>query len=263
MIDDEYLNGQARLCGWQGTIVYLSLCRHANKEQTCFPSIKLMAEENGVSRDTILKGIKALEKRKVISVKKTRSKGGKWLNNSYVLLDKSEWIYNQVDENDMVHQVDISVTPSRRERLGRVGHNDTKETHKQGNTYNIIHKKINNTSSKTTSNNKPMFEETTIELDEFGEVIPSKPKRTGTFGKHTRNVANYYAAKHNKNVTGQTMAGAKQLLSYLQKQYPEENNQGLEVEAKACINLAEKYYKGKNITDWGIVKVIENINKFL
>ena len=105
MLDDEYLNGQARLCGWQGTIVYNSLCRHVNISQECFPSIKLMAEQHKVSRPTIIKGIKELEKRNVIKVGKTRNKAGRWLNNLYILLDKTEWIYDQVNDIDLVHQV--------------------------------------------------------------------------------------------------------------------------------------------------------------
>ena len=139
MIDDEYLNKMARLCGWKGTIVYNSMCRHVNKDQECFPSIKLMAEQHGVSRDSILKGLKILEEKKVIEINKTRSKGGQWLNNSYVLLDKTEWDYSQVAENNMVDQVDVSVTPSRSQQLDQVAHSDTKETHKQGNTYKETH----------------------------------------------------------------------------------------------------------------------------
>jgi hypothetical protein len=139
MMDDEYLNGMARLCGWKGTIVYTSLCRHASKDQECFPSIKLMAEQHDVGKDTILKGLKILEERKVIEIKKTRSKGGQWLNNTYILLDKSEWNYNQVAHSDTVHQVAHSVAPSRSQRHDQVAHSDTKETHKQGNTLKETH----------------------------------------------------------------------------------------------------------------------------
>lgn len=129
MVDDAYLNGMAKLCGWQGTIVYNSLCRHSSKDQTCFPSIKLMAEQHGVHRETIIKGIKKLEQRKVITVQKKRTKAGVWLNNSYTLLDKSEWDYTQVDETDTAIQVGVTDTPSRCDRHSQVGETDTKETH--------------------------------------------------------------------------------------------------------------------------------------
>ena len=81
MMDDLYLNGQARVCGWQATLVYLSLCRHANISQESFPSIKLMAEELDISRPTVIKGLSNLEKYNVIEIKKSRGKSGKWLNN--------------------------------------------------------------------------------------------------------------------------------------------------------------------------------------
>ena len=40
-INDEYLNGYARLCGINATGVYMSLSRHVDKKQTCFPAKKL------------------------------------------------------------------------------------------------------------------------------------------------------------------------------------------------------------------------------
>ena len=137
MMDDAYLNGQARLCGWQATLAYSSLCRHANKSQECFPSIKLMAEELAVNRKTILKGLYNLEKYNVIKVKKQRTKDGRWLNNTYILLDKSEWIKNQVPERDTVSK-STTLTPSMSLRGNslvperdtvHVPERDTKETH--------------------------------------------------------------------------------------------------------------------------------------
>lgn len=138
-MDDEYLNGQAKLCGWQGTIVYTSLCRHANINQESFPSIKLMAEQHGVSRPTILKGIENLERRNVIEVKKTRTKDGKWLNNTYILLDKSGWDYTQVNVVDTASQVNENTQPSQRGLPDVVNVVDTKETHSEGNTYKETH----------------------------------------------------------------------------------------------------------------------------
>jgi hypothetical protein len=43
VIDDEYLNGYARLCGWNATLVYMSICRHADKDQYSFPRIRKAA----------------------------------------------------------------------------------------------------------------------------------------------------------------------------------------------------------------------------
>lgn len=136
MVDDAFLEKMARLCGWQGTIVYTSLCRHANKDQECFPSIGLMAAQHRVSRTTVLKGIRALEERCVIYVNKARSKGGKWLNNTYILLDKAEWDYSQVHKIDMENGQNEVITESMSDTLpspsgvpSQVYPDDTKEAH--------------------------------------------------------------------------------------------------------------------------------------
>ena len=128
-VDDAYLNGMARVCGWQATLVYLCLCRHANTEQEAFPSVKLMKEKLGISRNTVLKGIQNLEAHNVIEIEKMRNKLGKWQNNVYVLIDKSEWVgYSQVPHKD----TEPSPSHDTAESLSRqtqVPHKDTKETH--------------------------------------------------------------------------------------------------------------------------------------
>src|SRR4030067_1819756 len=113
LLDDAYLNGQAKICGWQATLVYLSLCRHANKEQESFPSIRLMSEELAVGRNTIIKGITNLERYNVIQTEKRRSKNGKWLNNTYILIDKSQWIRSQVPVEDLDSRVPVGTKPRR------------------------------------------------------------------------------------------------------------------------------------------------------
>jgi len=129
ILDDEYLNGMAKLCGWQGTIVYNSLCRHANfTTQECFPSIQLMMTQHNVSRKTILKGLLSLEKRKVILIEKRRTNDGKWLNNKYTLLDKSLWDYTQVPVGDLAKscsQVPVGTPPSPRGVLGEKNEEST------------------------------------------------------------------------------------------------------------------------------------------
>lgn len=93
-LDNEYLNGYARLLGPVGTAVYISLCRHAdNKTQTCFPSMELIAEENGIgSRNTVSKAISSLEEWGIISIEKNyNTKTKQRENNIYTLLAKSNW----------------------------------------------------------------------------------------------------------------------------------------------------------------------------
>jgi len=172
-MDDAYLNGQARLCGWQGTIVYNSLCRHADINQESFPSIKLMAEQHRVGSPTIIKGIKNLEKRKIIQVKKTRTKDGKWLNNTYILLDKSEWDYSQVLVEDTASRVTVGymdhvtvdTPPCNRGEASHVTVGYTKETHREGNTYKETH-----LSSKT---DVLQGKEISMFIGFFGEINPS------------------------------------------------------------------------------------------
>jgi len=90
-VDHEYLNGYAKLCGSSATLVYLSLCRHADMNQKCFPSVKLMAEEHSITSRTVITAIKKLIEWNIIKKTKTRKNNGVWLNNVYLLLDKSEW----------------------------------------------------------------------------------------------------------------------------------------------------------------------------
>ena len=122
VIDDAYMNGYARFCGWQATITYNSLCRHANKDQYCFPSIELMAKENGVDRKTIMKGLQLLQAWNIVQIQKERTPSGAFRNNAYILLDKSQWkSKNQVPVEDM--------EPSPCGGLVQVPVEDTKVTH--------------------------------------------------------------------------------------------------------------------------------------
>jgi len=88
---DAYLNGWAKKCGWKATLVYDSLWRHADKNGISFPSIELMAEEHGVSRKTIIRGLKTLIEYNLVNKESTRDKKGKFLHNTYILTDKSKW----------------------------------------------------------------------------------------------------------------------------------------------------------------------------
>lgn len=120
---DTYLNGWAKYCGWKATLVYDSLCRHADRDQEAFPSIKLMAEEHGVSRYSILRGVKTLKEWNIIKFIRCRNKRGRFLHNTYYLLDKGEWKQPiQVAHSDMDY-------PSRSQQPIQVAHSDYKDTH--------------------------------------------------------------------------------------------------------------------------------------
>ena len=65
-IDDIYLNGYAKKCGIYATGVYVSLCRHADTDQKCFPSLKKIAEELNISEKQVGRAIKILEENRII-----------------------------------------------------------------------------------------------------------------------------------------------------------------------------------------------------
>ena len=90
MVDDIYLNGYARHLGTTASMVYISLCRHADKEQSAFPSQKLIAEELGINERIVMYKIKLLSDWNIIRKEKSKNSSGKWLNNTYFLVDKEQ-----------------------------------------------------------------------------------------------------------------------------------------------------------------------------
>jgi hypothetical protein len=92
-LDNEYLNGIGKHLGPIGIAVYVSLCRHADNEQKCFPSQETIAKEIGTGIRSVRNYLKKLENLNIIQLEKTRQAEGKWLNNTYFLLDKTEWKY--------------------------------------------------------------------------------------------------------------------------------------------------------------------------
>jgi hypothetical protein len=122
-VDDEYLNGYAKIAGFPATGVYLSLCRHADMEQKSFPSLTLLAQEHGASTKTIQRAIKVLKELNIISVEQSKNEKGVWLHNTYYLLDKSQWVKKAGGH--------LSPTVDRRTSVSLAGghSNPTKVTH--------------------------------------------------------------------------------------------------------------------------------------
>jgi len=123
VIDDVYLDGYAKFCGINATGVYISLCRHADKQQSCFPSKKKIAEELNISERSVFSALCVLEKWKIIKIQNQgRNKKGTFNSNIYFLLDKNLW-KNKPQANNDTHR--RHVVPY-------------KETHIEGNTYKGI-----------------------------------------------------------------------------------------------------------------------------
>ena len=106
-VDDAYLNGWAKKCKAYATAVYNSLCRNANKEQYCWPSLKKIAEEHSMSVRQVSRALSILEKYKIL----VRERGGKKLNNRYWLTDKSEWTDSPItmDSQSNHHRTDSPI----------------------------------------------------------------------------------------------------------------------------------------------------------
>ena len=142
IIDDEYLNGYAKLCGIYATGVYMSICRHSNKNQSCFPSIGLIARELSVSVNSVKKGIKNLKEWGIISVHQEKKENGIFRNNKYILLDKSVWkpkpyrSPNKATDDNRVFEV---TDPELSGDDNRVSDKANKETNDEGNTYKETH----------------------------------------------------------------------------------------------------------------------------
>lgn len=93
MVDDQYLNGYAALCGVYATAVYFVLCRHANKEQVCWPSKKTIGLKLGMSERAVFNAVKVLEKWGIIvTAAPKRTEKGTWGFTVYTLVDKSCWL---------------------------------------------------------------------------------------------------------------------------------------------------------------------------
>jgi hypothetical protein len=86
IIDDAYFNGFAKVCGVMATAVYMGLCRHAGKDQTCFPSVELMGARLGAGKSSIMRGLRELETHKIIKVDRLQGQP-----NIYTLLNKKHW----------------------------------------------------------------------------------------------------------------------------------------------------------------------------
>lgn len=91
--DNEFFNGTAKIVGSAATLVYFALCRHSsNEEQSCYPSMETLAEETGLTRKTVSKGIETLEHNGIIQIEERYDVTTKKReNNIYYLLNRKYW----------------------------------------------------------------------------------------------------------------------------------------------------------------------------
>ena len=126
-IDDYYLNGYAKVLRPATTAVYVSLCRHADLNQKSFPSIGKIANQHAISISTVQRALRKLVSFNIIRKERTRTEVGKWLNNTYFLLDKSVWKTTTGHPRPMVKPQVISEETTGHQRPTKDTHN--KDTH--------------------------------------------------------------------------------------------------------------------------------------
>ena len=86
-----------------GIAVYNALCRYADREGTCYPSIKTIATKIGVGRCTVIKAIQKLVSLGLVEIETRYSSNGDKDSNLYILL-----------EVDPVKALDLVLAPKSR-----------------------------------------------------------------------------------------------------------------------------------------------------
>ncbi|MCK4518532.1 MAG: helix-turn-helix domain-containing protein, partial [Candidatus Omnitrophica bacterium] len=111
-MDNETIDSYAKYIGIYSLGVYLSLCRHSNKEQKSWPSIGKIAEELNISIPMVHGAIWTLETLNIIKKRRV----GKMTCNRYWLLDKKEWISLTVEAVDkLISDINpVNITYKRR-----------------------------------------------------------------------------------------------------------------------------------------------------
>jgi DNA-binding transcriptional regulator YhcF (GntR family) len=66
-------------------ITFIWLFHHANADGMCFPSLATLVDECGISKDTVVKSLKKLEKRGYISRKRNMTIKGGYHSTRYIV----------------------------------------------------------------------------------------------------------------------------------------------------------------------------------
>lgn len=129
-LDNEYLNGYAKIFGAVGTAIYVSLCRHVDSQtQKCFPSQELIGKELGIADRTVRKYIKMFEDYGLIEVVRDKSNYQKGLSNTYYLIDKSEWKKNTEERTSSVPQRKIKTVTEENDDISQRTQIPSNKTH--------------------------------------------------------------------------------------------------------------------------------------
>jgi hypothetical protein len=100
LVDREFFDDYARLCGWKATLVYLVLCLHPD----C-PSIESLAYCLAISVNSVKRGLQELRRWHIVEVVRRKDARGRWEAGSFTLSDKSEWLRPDNDAGFVAHEV--------------------------------------------------------------------------------------------------------------------------------------------------------------
>ena len=93
-IDSKFLSGYEKL-------VFMAIKRHLNSESSqAFPSIKTICSHTGLSKPTVIKAIKSLEDKEILTVEHRESEDRGHMSNLYTLMDYKE-IWKAPNMKDM------------------------------------------------------------------------------------------------------------------------------------------------------------------
>lgn len=162
-LDNIFLDRYAKFWPVSITVVYLSLCRHAdNKTQKCFPGMQLVAEEFGISTKTVQRATAELEKYGLVSVTRGKKSDGTRAKNIYILTSINAWKKHPSD--NMSH--------------GSIGHLEpspediSAQNHGTPGTYNYTH---NNKTHITTPREESANKDKVILEELFGAFWEAYP----------------------------------------------------------------------------------------
>jgi len=130
-VDNDLIDTYANSLGLRALSVYLTLCRHSdNRTQTCYPSMRTIAERLGLSTRTVIRATSKLEKLGFITIIRKRKKDGTNASNVYTLASKKAW---KTDHVTLVSHgapgdtsVTTHVTPVSHHQVTPGPHNNTK-----------------------------------------------------------------------------------------------------------------------------------------
>lgn len=207
-VDDLFVDEYARVCGPYAVCVYMCLCRHANfKTQESFPSIKVIANKTRISEDSANRGLKTLISYGIITKERSRHPNtGRWVSNSYVLIDKSKWKH-------------LEEAPSRHERYGAIPLSAGHHTAVSG----FYHTAVSGT--KDSNNSKDSKEKVTKESAQGAEGVSFmqsiKPKKNGkrNYDPLISGVISAFEEVDPKNKTFHGRASQRAAAQFLVKEY--------------------------------------------